>query len=170
MNFKTRYFSIVSIIGIVFVIAGMLGFTTSTSNSERIEDIRASGGVSVTAHIISIDSRVERVSSKDNKRSNHDDDITFTPTYEYSDINGEKYTIEGSSQTTSNSSPRFSIGDRAAVMYDPTDPNNSFIDTGSDSDGGVIMIYFPLLFSVVGSLLVIFDLIKSTKTRRSESK
>ena len=168
MNFRTRYFSITSILGIIFIIAGLFVFSSGASNSNRIDSVRDNGGISVTATIISIDTRMESRSSSGN--STRQRNTVFTPTYEYNDEQGGKHTIIGAPQKTRHSSPDFTIGDTASVMYDPANPENSFIDTGENSDGGVWMMYFPLMFSVIGLGLVVFDLTKSTKARRSENE
>lgn len=174
MNFKTRYFSITSILGIIFTIAGLFVFSSGVSNSNRIDNIRDNGGISVTATIISIDTRLESRSSSNtgnsNTTRNSQRDTIFTPNYEYTDEQGVKHTTIGASQQTRSSSPDFTIGDTATVMYAPDDPENSFIDTGESSDGGALMMYFPLMFSAIGLGLVVFDLVKSTKARRSETE
>lgn len=175
MNFKTRYFSLAAILGVIFMVAGLFVFSQGLSNSDRIETIRDNGGVTVTATIVSIDTRVEsRSSASSNNNSNNNNnrqrDNIFTPTYEYADAEGGIHTIIGDRQQTRMSSPDFTIGDTANVMYDPTDPENSFIDTGDNSDGGAMMVYFPLLFSLAGLGLIVFDLVKSTKARRSENE
>jgi hypothetical protein len=80
----------------------------------------------------------------------------YAPVFSFVAADGETYTV---TSVLSTSLPKFSVGDKVRVLYDPTNPNTAKIRSFFQLWGGAViagiiaLIFFGVGFKLIGFLI-----------------
>jgi len=107
-------------LGLLMIISGVLGVTSSADDRSKLQELRAAGGSSESGTYVDAETVITE------SAPNLPDKVRYCPRYSYTADDGVERTIVDRDNCVSNESQL--TGETVELLVDPSDPSTAFVD------------------------------------------
>lgn len=146
-------------LGLLMIISGVLGATSSADDRSKLQELRAAGGSSESG------TYVDAVTVITENAPNLPDKVRYCPRYSYTADDGVERTIVDRDGCVSNE--RQLAGKTVKLLVDPSNPSTAFVDETSASVGRTSSAILSWVMLAGGVALVVAAPVLLVRSRRA---
>jgi hypothetical protein len=120
---------------IALIFIGVLALSQSIRQTSELNDLRNGRGEVVVGTVVDV---VKQTDSRRGRAIGEPRIYRYCPEYQFETLDGDIYQMEAS-EGCSEDIEKLRLGDEANIIYDPSDPTISYVDSNRSLTGGLVL-------------------------------